>query len=183
MRKLNRIVIDSLLNCGVKAVGIQPSSCVVTRSGRIEVFEDKPLKGILSSGMTPVLYGDVVFDLEKGFSILSGDQIVSYLAIHLNSDRIIIGTDVDGLCTEDPKRNPDAELIDRITLNELRKMIKAIGESSTVDVTKGMYGKILELIPAIKEGVKVLIVNAKERNRVFKALTNEEVYGTFITRS
>ena len=183
MRKLNRIVVESILAQGLKAVGIQPSSCVITRSGRIERFETTPLEKMLELGITPVLYGDVVPDLERGFSILSGDQIASYLGIRLNAEWIILGTDVDGLYTGDPKRDPEAKLLEKVTLDGLKKIIDEIGESSTLDVTKGMYGKIMELIPAIEKGVKVLIVNAKERDRVLRALRSEKVRGTLILRS
>ncbi|MCD6528976.1 isopentenyl phosphate kinase family protein [Candidatus Bathyarchaeota archaeon] len=183
MRRLNRIVVESLLTQGLKAVGVQPSSCIVTRSGRIEKFETTPLEKMLELGITPVIYGDIVPDLEKGFSILSGDQIASYLGIHLNVEWIILGTDVDGLYTGDPKRDPKAKLIEKVTLDELREIVDEIEESSTLDVTKGMYGKITELLPAIERGVKVLIVNADEKDRVLRALRREEVLGTIILRS
>jgi isopentenyl phosphate kinase len=43
-----------------------------------------------------------------------------------------------------------------------------------------MLGKIIELIPVVKSGIKVKIINAKKVNRLYKALKNEQVIGTEI---
>ncbi len=43
------------------------------------------------------MYGDAVLDQKLGFTILSGDQLVAYLAIKYNASKIVIGTDTDGL--------------------------------------------------------------------------------------
>ena len=137
---------------------------------------------MLKINLIPVLYGDAVLDETLGFSILSGDQLVSKLAISFKTNQIIIGVDVDGLYTEDPKKNPDATLIDKITLNELKHSISKISNSRTTDVTKGMLGKILELIPAVELGIKVKIINAMRLNRLYKALRNEKVKGTDIQK-
>ena len=46
---------------------------------------------------TPVLYGDAVLDDKLGFTVLSGDQLVAYLAIKYKASKIVIGADTDGL--------------------------------------------------------------------------------------
>jgi isopentenyl phosphate kinase len=75
MTKLNSLVMKALINHNIAAVAVQPSSCVVTKAGRILNMELRPLKKMLKMGFVPVLYGDAVFDSEKGFAILSGDQL------------------------------------------------------------------------------------------------------------
>ncbi|MGQ9459923.1 MAG: isopentenyl phosphate kinase [Candidatus Bathyarchaeaceae archaeon] len=182
MTKLNKLIVDSLIRHNIPAVGVQPSSCVVTKSGRIQSMEDRPLMKMLEIGFVPVLYGDAVLDSEMGFAILSGDQLVSSLAIRLNAERIIIGVDVNGLCTADPKIDPSARLIQRITLKELKNQQHKIGGSKVTDVTGGMLGKTVELTPAIEKGIRTMIVNATKPNVVYKALKNEKVVGTIIEK-
>jgi isopentenyl phosphate kinase len=133
-------------------------------------------------GFVPVLYGDAVLDSNQGFAILSGDQLIAKLAITLGAERIIIGVDVDGLFTADPKRDSSAKLISHITLQELKRMHSWVEKAKVTDVTGGMYGKIIELIPAIEQGVRTVIVNAKKTDTVRKALRNEEVVGTIIEK-
>ncbi|MDH5532785.1 MAG: amino acid kinase, partial [Candidatus Bathyarchaeota archaeon] len=112
----------------------------------------------------------------------SGDQLVSSLATRLEAERIIIGIDVDGLYTLDPKTDPKARLIKHITPHELRKMQHKIGKARVTDVTGGMLGKVLELMPAVEKGIKVIIANAAKPSNVYKALKGESVVGTVIER-
>jgi len=182
MTKLNKLIVDSLINHNIPVVEVQPSSCMVTKSGRIQSMEERPLTKMLGMGFVPVLYGDAVLDLETGFAILSGDQLVSSLAIRFNADRIIIGVDVDGLYTADPKIDPSAHLIQHIALKELKNLQHKIEGSKATDVTGGMLGKMIELMPAVERGIRTMIVNATKPNMVYKALKNEKVVGTIIEK-
>jgi isopentenyl phosphate kinase len=130
----------------------------------------------------PVLFGDAVLDSDLGFTILSGDQLVAYLAVHLKAARIIMGIDVNGLFTGDPKVDSSAHLINHITIEELRRMLARIGESKVTDVTGGMLGKIAELMPAVEKGIPSFIVNAAKPNNVYRALKGERTIGTLIER-
>ena len=182
MTTLNKLIIDSLIDQNIPAVGIQPSSCIITKSGRIQVMEQRPLTELLRMGFVPVLYGDAVPDSITGFAILSGDQLLSTLAIRLDAHRIIVGADVDGICAADPKIDPSAKLIHHISLSELKKLQPRIGKTIVTDVTGGMLGKITELIPAIERKIQVIIVNAAKPNNVYKALKGEKVVGTIINK-
>jgi isopentenyl phosphate kinase len=182
MTQLNGLVMEALINRDVNAVVVQPSSCVVTKSGRIQTIELKPIRRMLDMGIVPVLYGDAVLDSEKGFAILSGDQLVSSLAIHFGAQRIIMGGDVDGIYTADPKTSTSAKLIKRVTLEELKTQKHDIEGAKSTDVTGGMLGKMHELIPAIEQNIETLIVNATKPLRVYKALRGEKVKCTVIEK-
>jgi len=182
MVSLNKLVVEALIEEGIPAFGMPPSSFTVTRMGRVYGLEDKPIRMAIDLGLVPILYGDVTLDLEKGFAILSGDQIAALLAVRLGAERIIMGVDVDGLYTEDPKLNPSARLIQHLTIKDLEEIWRGIRGSSSPDVTGGMMGKILELIPPIKRGAKALIVNALKPRNVYKALKGEPGIGTEITK-
>jgi len=182
MTKLNKLIVDSLINHNIPAVGVQPSSCVVTKAGRIQSMEEKPLRKMLEMGFVPILYGDAALDSETGFAILSGDQLVSSLAIRLAADYIVIGVDVDGLYTADPKTDSSACLIQQATLRELKNLEHKLEGSKVTDVTGGMLGKMFELTPAIEHGIRTIIVNATKPNRVYKALKGEKVIGTVIEK-
>jgi len=140
------------------------------------------LTKLLQLGFVPVLFGDAVFDLDKGFTILSGDQLIAYLAMHYKAERIIVGVDVDGLFTGDPKANKKAKLLNHVTLKELETLMQQIGEAKAPDVTGGMLHKVKEMIPAVEKGVNVLVVNAAESKNLYKALKGERVLGTVISR-
>jgi isopentenyl phosphate kinase len=182
MIALNKLVVDSLIQHNIPAVTMQPSSCIITKQGRIQFMEEKPLRKLLEMDFVPILHGDAVLDSDKGFAILSGDQLVSSLAIKLNAERIIIGIDVDGLYASDPKTDPRAQLIQHATPQELRKLQHKIEENKVTDVTGGMLGKIMELIAAVEKGIQAMIINAAKPDNVYKALKSERVSGTEIKR-
>lgn len=182
MDTLNKLVVDALMRQDVAAVGLQPSAFVVTSSGRINHIGEQPLRKLLEIGLVPVLCGDVVFDFDLGFTILSGDQLAAHLAMQLGASQIILGVDVDGLYTSDPKSDPSARVIRHVTLHELRNMQYEIEEAKVTDVTRGMLGKIMELMPAVEKGIPTLIVNAAKPNNIYKALKGEEVTGTTIVK-
>lgn len=182
MVALNKLVVDALIQNKLPAVAVSPSSCVVTKSGRIQTVVEEPLKKLLQTGFVPVLYGDAVLDSDLGFTILSGDQLIAYLAMRFNAERIIVGIDIDGLYTADPKTNSSARLISHMTLEELKGMQQQIEEAKVPDVTGGMLGKIAELMPPIEKGITALIVNAAKPKNVYKALKGEKVIGTLIEK-
>jgi len=182
MAALNRLFVRSLLKYGLPAFSLPPSSFVLTKKGRILKFDEEILERALTLGLVPVLYGDVVLDVEQGFAILSGDQIAAALAIKLNAKRIIMGIDVDGLYDSDPKKNPSARLLSNVALKDLAELIRHIGGSQGLDVTGGMLGKILELKAAVEHGVDAFIVNALSPDNIYKSLKGEDIVGTWIRR-
>src|SRR4030042_6583960 len=97
----------------------------------------------------PVLYGDAALDEKLGFTVLSGDQIVSHLARKLGASKIVIGVDTDGLYDADPKLTKNAKLYGTLPLEELVKIKEKLGGSTAADVTGGTVGKIAALVPAV----------------------------------
>jgi isopentenyl phosphate kinase len=182
MTVLNGLFMDALIWRNVPAVSITPSSCIITKNGRIQCFEDAPLRMLLKMGFLPVLYGDAVLDKELGFTILSGDQLVSVLATMFNAERIIIGVDVDGLYDADPKVDKNAKMFKHLTLDELKELQSKLDKSKTYDVTGGMFGKIVELLPATKHGIPVIIVNAAKPGYVQKVLEGKKVKSTLVEK-
>ncbi len=182
MTVLNGLVMDAFVWHAVQAISITPSSCLITENGRISDFADAPLKRYVNMGFMPVLYGDAVLDTKLGFTILSGDQLLSYLASNLHAERMIVGVDVDGVCESDPKIDDDARLLKNLTLQDLKKLQVRLGKPTSSDVTGGMLGKIAELVPAVEKGIEVTIINAMKPNYVYRALKGDPVEGTVIRK-
>ena len=181
MLRLNHIVMTSLIEAGVPAFPVQPSSCFVTKGGRIDWLNMDAVLDIQQLELVPVLYGDISFDREIGFTVLSGDQIVSYLSIKLGATRIVMGIDVDGLYASNPRTDPNSNLLHRVNLSKQRSCIKNLDvRSDIIDVTGGMGGKLQELIPALRNGAEAILVNALKPKRILKALRGEAVIGTVL---
>ena len=180
VKKLNSIVCDSLRENGIPAISIQPSSFIITKNKRIYSCNLDLIKRYLDLGFVPVIYGDVVLDLDESIKIcvLSGDQIIKYLGENLKPSRVILGSDVDGIYTKDPKKYGDAELMKTVTSCE---DLTTEG-SLNVDVTGGMNGKLLELIALAELGVESEILNACHEGFIKRSLNHEKGIGTVIKK-
>ena len=181
MEQLNANVIEALQKAGLPAVAVQPSACAVVSGGQIQSMELAPVKKLIELGITPVLYGDAVPDLNKGMSILSGDKIVAYLALALKAPRVIFGVDVDGVYTTNPKKAKHAELVRRITPAD-EKLVASIGAAEGKDVTGGMGNKVRELLALAERGVEAEIVNATKLGILKRAVQGERGLGTVVGR-
>jgi isopentenyl phosphate kinase len=142
--RLNEEVVATLREQGVAAIGIHPLHTAIADKGRLVAFECRHLETMLDLGMVPVIHGDVVMDLSKGACIVSGDQLVRYLAVGLGISRVGLATDVPGVL--DGERVVSE--ITRDTMPDLR-----IGNSMHTDVTGGMRGKINELLELSDAGI------------------------------
>lgn len=178
MTRLNQIIVDTFLEASVPAFGISASSMLITQGRRIVDVDLNIIKGCLELGLIPVMYGDAVLDTEQGFAILSGDQLIVRLAIDLEAERIIFGSDVDGIFTANPKLDPEAKLIQSVSLSH---MTAEVSGATNTDVTGGMLGKLKEAKEAVKAGAEVVFLNANTENRVKSALLGEKVMGTILT--
>lgn len=182
MEKLNAQVIDALQEAGIPAVSVQPSACAVVRDGRIESMELTPVRKMLDLGLVPVLYGDAVVDAVKGMSILSGDQLTVHLACELDAARVVVGIDVDGVFTADPKLQKKAKLVQKITPANWPEVVKSLGGVGKPDVTGGIANKVRELLTLTGRGIEAEIVNAAKPNVLKRAISGERGLGTIITR-
>jgi isopentenyl phosphate kinase len=173
--RLNRIVVDALAEAGANPVSVHPFSCTLLRDGRIERMDVDPLEEMVKRGLIPVLHGDVAMDTSRGAGIVSGDQLVPYLARVLNPGIVAEGFDKDGVIHE------GAPLIE-VTREMLPSIEKSLGGSSGTDVTGGMRTKVLELLDLADIGIPARIFNASRAGMVERALSGEAV-GTLIRRS
>jgi isopentenyl phosphate kinase len=142
---LNDAVVAALREEGVAALGVHPLHTGIADKGRLVGFECRHVETMLRLGMVPVIHGDVVMDLSRGACIVSGDQLVRYLAVALRISRVGLATDVPGVLD----RGIVIPEITRKTVPNLQ-----IGSSSNTDVTGGMRGKIDELLGLADAGIR-----------------------------
>ncbi|RLG20849.1 amino acid kinase [Candidatus Micrarchaeota archaeon] len=180
--ELNSIVTKVLIEKGLPAIPVLASSHAVMEAGRLVKMDVETIKGFLSIGLIPVLYGVPAYDRKQKCSILSGDQIAPFLAEKLNARKIIHGTNVDGIFTANPKEEPNARLIPEINSENFDEIKRMLGGSSAVDVTGGMFGKVMEIIELLKKGVNVeaVVINAEKEGNIKDALRGEIKRGTVI---
>ena len=179
VENLNRILWDNLTEKGVISIPVHPASFVVQDDWKIVKFDTDVIEGLLANGITPLLYGDVVLDLSRGCSIISGDDIIPYLAKKLGADRVLMGSNTDGIFDRDPNLYPDSKLIPEINGRNLEQVLKGLSGSTKTDVTGGMREKVRKLVSSVR-GMECLIYNAEKKGLTEKVLLGEKA-GTVIS--
>ena len=176
--ELNALFCSFMQNYNIPAFPVQASASAVLENEKLLHMDVRAIKCMLSLGLVPVLYGVPAYDKAKGGGVLSGDEIIKYLAKNLGAKRIIHVTDVDGVYDRDPKKFGDAKLIKEITRENFAEIEKNLSGSSHFDVSGGMWRKVRELMEI--EGITGEIINGNKPGYVFRALMGEPGLGTVI---
>jgi len=114
-------------------------------------------------------------DLAGGAGIVSGDQLVSYLARALQAEVVAVGCNVDGVLLSG---RPLAE----VQRSDLPRIEGAVGGSAGIDVTGGMRGKLDELLELADSGIGAMIFNASREGNIVRVLQGEAI-GTKVWRA
>lgn len=178
--RLNRIIINALIDAGENTISVQPSSSVLMKKGRVLNWYTKPMEEMLAKNILPVFFGDVVVDVDKGADIASTEVLINHLVKVFNPDRIVIAGNVDGVCTTDPHKSPKAKLISIITPKNFSKVKKYLGGAVGIDVTGGMLNKTQEMLELANQGFESILVNAAKPGRLKDALLGKKIKGTIV---
>jgi isopentenyl phosphate kinase len=177
---LDRLVVEALLRAKLAAVPIPPASVMALEDGHVSSIDLTPFLEFSSMGFTPVSFGDVVRDVRRGVSVCSGDVIMLELARAFRPERAVFATDVDGLFTADPKRDPEAELLETVAPGDLGRI--TFSSPRRTDVTGSIEGKVRRMFEIADHVGECVIVNGNVKNRVRDALRGRRVVGTRIVR-
>jgi len=173
VRMLSLDVVAKLVEGGLKAISLPAASIFITKSGKISSCNLEPVFSALRIGVVPVTSGDVVFDRELGFTVLSGDSIAAYLAIRLRAKKLIYVVNVDGIYVRD-RVTGEVKVAEEFSKG---MKIEPLGGAEE-DVTGGIVNKLEDGFLAAESGVEVLIINGMVEERLKKAILGEAVPGT-----
>ena len=169
---LNRLVVEAIRNAGLSTITLSAVSAVTAREGKITAWDLAPLITALDKGLFPVIHGDVVFDLDRGGTILSTEDLFAHLACQLHPGRILLAGMEAGVWEDFPTRT---RLIKEITPQSFSKIILPLKSTSGADVTGGMEAKVTEMLELVKQipSLEVLIFSGEEPDNTRRALQGE----------
>lgn len=172
VRELDLEMSRCMIENGAAVVPLPPASCARMRDGSLYELDLEPFWRYVELGMVPMTFGDVVWDDRRGLSICSGDQLMMSLAKEFHPKKIIFVTDVDGVFSSDPNKDPRAELIRTVD----RKVLESLPRTErNVDVTGSIFAKIQYMIDMADLTEECLVINGKVPGRLEAALRGEDV--------
>jgi isopentenyl phosphate kinase len=166
---LNRLVMEAFLDAGLPVISLAPSASVTARDGMVARWDLSPLKAALEARLLPVIFGDVIFDLQRGGTILSTEDLFAHLVAQLLPGRMLLAGIEPGVWQDFPNRT---QTIPRITPENYQEIMHVLSGSTAADVTGGMESKVDQGISLVNEfpGLEILIFSGDEPGNLQDAL-------------
>lgn len=136
---------------------------------------------LLKLGAIPIVNeNDTVTTYEIEFG--DNDTLSAIVAALVEADLLILLSDIDGLYTDDPRRNPDAEFIRQV--DELTDDLMEMGKATTGSGvgTGGMNTKLQAAQIATKAGTDMIIANSRDIGVLHRLLAGKEEGTLFVAR-
>ena len=172
MKILNNLIVSMLNNYSIDAKSYPPH-----QYGGGEGMDYKFSKDIdefINSNIIPVVYGDVVETYtEKGFGILSGDDICEILTNRYKPKHVIFAIDGAEGIIDNPNDVEGGNLIEKYVVGTEVVMNKVEN-----DVTGGMELKIMRATNCFKMGSRVSIINGNNPQMIMNAILGKGYTGT-----
>lgn len=133
-------------------------------------------KVLISMGCIPIVNENDTVSSEQ-ICIGSNDTLSAIVAVLTEADLLINMSDIDGLYSQDPRINPDANFIEYI--DSINDTVKAYaGGAGTKRGTGGMIAKIEAAKTVTDSGIPMLIVNGY-RPKILYDIFEREFKGTY----
>ena len=128
---------------------------------------------LLSMGAIPIVNeNDTISTYEIQFG--DNDTLSAIVTALVQADLLILLSDIDGLFTDDPNKNPDAEFIDYV--EHVDHHFEQMGKGSASDVgTGGMSTKLKAAKLATSAGADMVIANGADMGVIHQIVNGEQI--------
>ncbi len=138
---------------------------------------ENTFESLLTMGCVPIVNENDPVSTDELTKFGGNDILSAYVARVCRADVLINLSDVDGLYDSDPRRNPNAKLIDRVeSLSD--ELLSAAGGAGTERGTGGMEAKLHAAALCTEAGIPMFIMNGHDPDILYRLLDGEHV-GTY----
>lgn len=134
---------------------------------------------LLKMGVIPIVNENDTVSTDE-IEIGDNDTLSAIVAALIDADLLILLSDIDGLYTDDPRQNPNAEFIEQV--DELTEEFMHMGKASTGSNvgTGGMNTKMIAAKIATSSDVDMIIANSKDIGVLHRLLSGENEGTLFV---
>ena len=138
------------------------------------------LARLLELGALPGINENDTISTEE-FGIGDNDTLSAIVAVTIQADLLILLSDIDGLFDGDPRKNPDAKLID--TVEKIDEHIISLGGGSGSNLgTGGMATKLRAAQMATAAGCEMVIANGQSPEVLYDVAAGKRVGTRFLAK-
>jgi glutamate 5-kinase len=135
---------------------------------------------LLELGALPIINENDTVATEE-ISIGDNDTLSAVVASAIKADLLILLSDIDGLYTADPRKDPNAKMISRV--EEITPEILALADGKGSELgTGGMATKLRAAQITTQAGIDMVIANSEDPDVLYAILDGEEVGTRFVKK-
>ena len=131
---------------------------------------------LLCMGCIPIVNENDAVSTDELVKFGGNDILSAHVANLFRADLLINLSDVDGLFDSDPRKNPDAKLIDRV--DNIDDILSFAGGAGTERGTGGMEAKLTAAKMVTSNGIPMFIMNGSDPEILYRLFDGEHV-GTY----
>ncbi len=131
---------------------------------------------LIAWGVVPIVNENDTVSVEE-IKFGDNDNLAAMITLLMDADILINLTDIDGLFTKDPRKNPDAQLIPVVGTIE-KRIEKFASDIPGALGTGGMSSKIAAARKVTAAGIPMIIARGGKPDILLKLFSGEE-HGTF----
>ena len=146
-------------------------------AGRHQNFTNT-LNRLLQLGALPIINENDTVSTDE-IVIGDNDTLGAIVAESVHADLLILLSDINGLYTADPHKDPNAKLLDKVTVID-DSILNLAGVSSTKQGTGGMVTKLRAAQICLNCGCDMVIANGHDPENLYAILDGQNV-GTRFT--
>jgi len=129
---------------------------------------------LLHMGVIPIVNeNDTVatYEIEIG----DNDTLSAIVAAMIDADMLLLLTDIDGLYSDDPRTNPDAEFIEEVEKLTEEYVHMAKASTGSDSGTGGMNTKLLAAAIATRSGADMVIANSRDIKVIHRVMEGRNI--------
>lgn len=135
---------------------------------------------LLELGAMPIINENDTVATEE-ISIGDNDTLSAVVAAAIKADLLILLSDIDGLYTADPRKDPSAKMINRV--EEITPEILALADGKGSELgTGGMATKLRAAQITTEAGIDMIIANSEDPDILYSILDGKEVGTRFVKK-
>ena len=134
---------------------------------------------LLDYKVIPIVNENDVVSIDE-LKIGDNDNLSALVAGIVDADLLIILSDVDGLYTANPQKDPNAKLVPEVT-DITQEIEESAGDAGSNVGTGGMFTKIQAAKVATSSGIHMVIASGEEKDAISRITEGEEVGTLFVS--
>lgn len=144
------------------------------RTNAVNTFNE-----LLNLGVIPIVNENDTVSTDE-IQVGDNDRLSAIVSVLSNADLLILLSDIDGLYTDDPNKNPDAKMVKLV--EKIDEQLEDMGKDSSSSGigTGGMSAKIKAAKIATKSGIDMVIANAFDVSIVEDIVNGKDIGTLFI---